>query len=160
MSAKPKIATRESIAAMRLSAGQMRLWRFADAARRGVAPDPVDVQALAVAFRAILKGVDPKKALAIGGKQHQGRRELTASEADVDLPSSVDVQRYRDVGMTRDDAVAKVAGETAGKRFDKVMRLYKRDGHAARQILAMIEALDPDAEPLRAVVRWLNRTKK
>jgi hypothetical protein len=71
-----KIATRESIETRDMSDGQWRLWLFVDAVRRGAAPDPGDISALADAFREILAGVDPKKALGIEGKPHQGRSEL------------------------------------------------------------------------------------
>jgi hypothetical protein len=126
-----------------MSEGKKRLFRFAQAQRRGMPADPADVDAIADAFRLILKGEDPKKALQLDGKRHQGRAKLSTSAIRKDLPLSVEVERLRAAGLTLERAVGEVSRRT-GFSETKLEHVYKRDHVAASRSVPQRPSM-PDA---------------
>lgn len=109
--------------------GAARIRRFAAAVERGEPPAAEDMTAIATAFRAILGGADPKKALSVEGKK--GRPRKTEG-----LDIAVAVERLIRAGMTPGLARGNVCNEHDIEE-DTVRRALKRHGEVARGILDM-----------------------
>jgi len=60
--------------------GKALLERFIEAVEIGQAPEVADMDELATAFKKILQGESPKKALNLQGKQSQGQKEKSIPE--------------------------------------------------------------------------------
>lgn len=138
----PKRITAEEFLAAGLPEGTARLVRFAYRVRHGQRQRADDMRFLAVAFDQIVAGADAKKALGISGRQHQGRKKLTAREREADLHIAVGVLKLMAGGMTRDEAIAEIAGESSGKQFDEAERLYERDRRLALSLMPTIRWLE------------------
>jgi len=139
---KRSLLTREDIVCAELSPGKRRLARIAFRIRQDVdVLDREDLDFIATAFEQILEGIEPKRALGIVEKQHQGRANLTASEADRRMKYALAVEQYRRAGMKRDAAVERVADEF-GLSFSTIEDHYKRDRST---IVALLDFMRPTA---------------
>lgn len=129
--------------------GAARIRRFAASVERGELPAAADMTAIAAAFRSILEGADPKKALALHGQK--GRPEGPRA-----LERALAIERKIRDGIPAGKAIEAVCNEL---HVDEATakRARKRHGTVARGILEVSARADEWRQTVDEVARNLEQ---